>query len=491
MVQNKIKTVLFAIFLSLFTFSLLSANDLSSKYLTKADEALEAENIADAYKYINASLATEKDKLDHSKIIYLAQTIYILKLQAQLENFDDIEMVDIEQNLEKYPDIANTKIKKLLKQIELDQAAKKEALRQKERADDIRFQQEIQEAQQRNMEIQLESNENFQKSMEETTQALREQNEAAKQNQLEMKQALESGLKDMGNAFSESAKETKRSTRVIAFAVIGIALLIVLIIVIVTIFVHKGLKQQEIQQETYFKMVTALAASQQNQTNLLLGGITDLYSSNPTLRLAGSSTWQSPEALPDVTFSEEDEKALKELAVKCEELGSKIDQTTGRKNNSKNVSELVYKMSIKLGIPQGMSMLNFCAAMVYDAGLLALDSDLLTRETLSDDEKEAMKEHVNLFEKYLDFVPKKYWSVFEDAAIKHHENMDGTGYPKGLKGEEIPQIARLIRVAETYISLSSKRNYRQTMDKESAIQALREQPQFYDSQVVDVLDSIV
>ena len=54
MVQNKIKTVLFAIFLSLFTFSLLSANDLSSKYLTKADEALEAENIADAYKYINA-----------------------------------------------------------------------------------------------------------------------------------------------------------------------------------------------------------------------------------------------------------------------------------------------------------------------------------------------------------------------------------------------------------------------------------------------------
>ena len=219
MVQNKIKTVLFAIFLSLFTFSLLSANDLSSKYLTKADEALEAENIADAYKYINASLATEKDKLDHSKIIYLAQTIYILKLQAQLENFDDIEMVDIEQNLEKYPDIANTKIKKLLKQIELDQAAKKEALRQKERADDIRFQQEIQEAQQRNMEIQLESNENFQKSMEETTQALREQNEAAKQNQLEMKQALESGLKDMGNAFSESAKETKRSTRVIAFEI--------------------------------------------------------------------------------------------------------------------------------------------------------------------------------------------------------------------------------------------------------------------------------
>ena len=43
-----------------------------------------------------------------------------------------------------------------------------------------------------------------------------------------------------------------------------------------------------------------------------------------------------------------------------------------------------------------------------------------------------MKRHVELAEKHLEFVPKKYWNIFEDAAMKHHENMDGTGYPKGL-----------------------------------------------------------
>ena len=69
--------------------------------------------------------------------------------------------------------------------------------------------------------------------------------------------------------------------------------------------------------------------------------------------------------------------------------------------------------------------------------------------------------------------------------------MDGSGYPHGLKGKEIPQIARLIRVAETYVSLSSKRNYRETFDKETAIQTLKEQPQFYDPAVVNMLDSIV
>ena len=102
-----------------------------------------------------------------------------------------------------------------------------------------------------------------------------------------------------------------------------------------------------------------------------------------------------------------------------------------------------------------------------------------------------MKEHVNLAEKYLSFVPKKYWSVFEDAAMKHHENIDGTGYPKGLKGDEIPQIARLIRVAESYVSLSSRRSYRGAMDKESAVAALREQENLYDKDVVDVLEQIV
>lgn len=179
------------------------------------------------------------------------------------------------------------------------------------------------------------------------------------------------------------------------------------------------------------------------------------------------------------------------MAVKCEEIGQQIDYVSGRKNNSKNVSELVYKLSIQLGLPQGMAMLNFCAAMIYDAGFLGIDPDLLSATSLTNEEKEALKEHVNLAEKYLDFVPKKYWSVFEDAAMKHHENIDGTGYPNGLKGDEIPQIARLIRVAESYVSLSSKRSYRDAMDKESAVATLREQKNFYDEQVVDALDKIV
>jgi HD-GYP domain-containing protein (c-di-GMP phosphodiesterase class II) len=321
----------------------------------------------------------------------------------------------------------------------------------------------------------------------ESAAAIKEQAEATKQSQQEMKSALES----IGTSFNENAREQKRSTRVIAFSIIGIAILIVFIVILIMIIVRKAAKASQIQQEQYVQAFKMLAANQSQTNRLMLGGITDIYGGNPSLRIAGSSTWAPAAALPDVTFSEEDEEELKQLAGKCEEIGHQIDNVTGRKNNSKNVSELVYKLSVQLGLPQGMAMLNFCAAMIYDAGFLAIDPDLLVATQLTEEEKQAMKEHVNLAEKHLEFVPKKYWSVFEDAAMKHHENMDGTGYPNGLKGDDIPQVARLIRVAESYVSLSSKRSYRGAMDKESALDALKQQDGIYDPEVLDALDKIV
>jgi len=478
MLTNKIKKIIFALFLiSLVGGVFAATTDLSVRFLDKANEAYENDNIEEAYKYVNQALAVAKDESSKANVLYFAQTVYSVKLQKLLEAYDDMEFVDVQMNLERYPNVENSKIKKLTKQIEASLVTKEKAEAKAESEAQKKLQQE-----------------QFDKQMEalnSQAKAMREQTEATKSSQAEFKNAMESGFENIGKAFTETAKETKRSTTVIAFSIIGIAFIILVIIFLIIIVVRKGFKQQQIQQEQYVQAFKMLAANQ-NQTNrLMLGGVTDLYGMNPTLKIAGSSTWDPALALPDVEISEEDEEELKQLAIKCEEIGSKIDDVTGRKNNSKNVSELVYKLSMALGLPQGMAMLNFCAAMIYDAGFLGIDPELLNATQLNEDQKKAISEHVNLSEKHLDFVPKKYWSVFEDAAMKHHENMDGTGYPQGLKGEAIPQIARLIRVAESYVSLSSKRNYRQTMDKESAIQALREQPGIYDSAVVDVLDQIV
>lgn len=502
MLLNNCKKIIISIVFVACTVTLFAeTKDLSVRFLDKAIEAFEENNIEDAYKYVNQALAVAKDKESQANVLYFAQTVYSVKLQNLLEKYDDMAFIDIQMNLEKYPNVENTKIKKLMKQIETEQAniakaAEKAEVQAQRKIEAERFeaQQESLEAQTQAMKEQADAikqqAEDTKQSQEALKEAIIKQAEVTQTTQAEFKNALETGLKDMGNAFTESAKEQKRSTKVIAFAVIGIAIIILIVVLLIIVIVRHGLKQQKIQQEQYVQAFKMLAATQ-NQTNrIMLGGAVDLYG-HGNLRIAGTSTWAPAQALPDVTFTEEDEEELKQLAIKCEEIGQKIDSATGRKNNSKNVSEIVYKLSIQLGLPQGLAMLNFCAAMIYDAGFLGIDPDLLSSTTLTEEEKEAMKEHVNLAEKYLSFVPKKYWNVFEDAAMKHHENIDGTGYPKGLKGDEIPQIARLIRVAESYVSLSSRRSYRGAMDKESAVAALREQENLYDKDVVDVLEQIV
>jgi len=489
MLLDKLKKIIIALLVVCFTAQAFAATtDLTQRFLDKANEAYDDGNIEDAYKYVNQALAVAKDEDSQANVLYFAQSVYKQKLQNIQKKYDDMALIDIKMNLEKYPNIENTTIKKLVKQIEQDQENKEKAAQKAETAAQRKVEQERFEAQQESMEAQA-------KAMKDQAEAMQKQAEATKQGQEDFKNALESGLKDMGNtftdAFSESAKETKKSTRVIAISIIAIAVIIVLLVLLIMVIIKKAAKANQYQQEQYAQAFKMLAANQSQTNRLMLGGITDIYGGNPSLRIAGSSTWAPAAALPDVTFSEEDEEELKQLAVKCEEIGQQIDNVTGRKNNSKNVSELVYKLSIQLGLPQGMAMLNFCAAMIYDAGFLAIDPDLLVATQLTEEEKQAMKEHVNLAEKHLEFVPKKYWSVFEDAATKHHENIDGTGYPHGLKGDEIPQIARLIRVAESYVSLSSKRSYRGAMDKETAVNTLKEQPGFYDQEVVEALDKLV
>ena len=485
MLLDKLKKILITLTLVFVATSAFAVTtDLAVRFLDKANEAYEDGNIEDAYKYVNQALAVAKDEDSQASVLFFAQTVYTTKLQQLQQNYDEMALIDIQSNLEKYPNIENSKIKKIVKQIEAAQESKQREAEKAESAAQRKVEQERFEAQQSSMEAQAQA-------MKDQADAMKAQTEATKQSQQEFKDALETGLKDMGTAFTVSANETKRSTKVIAFAVIGIALIILIIVFLIIFIVKKGFKQQQVQQEQYVQAFKLLAANQSQTNRLMLGGITDLYSGNPQLRLAGQSTWAPAQALPDVTFSQEHEEELKQLALKCEDIGQQIDYATGRKNNSKNVSELVYKLSIQLGLPQGMAMLNFCSAMVYDAGFLGIDPDLLSATSLTNEEKEAMKEHVNLAEKHLEFVPKKYWSVFEDAAMKHHENIDGSGYPNGLKGDEIPQIARLIRVAESYVSLSSKRAYRDAMDKESAISVLKDQSNLYDEAVVDALDKIV
>ena len=493
---RKILIVFIALCISITAFAEIP--DLASRFLDKADSAYENGDVDGAYKYINQALALSKNE-DASNVIIFAQTVYKTKLNQIKENYDELDFIDVTSNLEQYPDVASSSIKKLVAQIEVIQTQKQEA--EKKAAEKRLHEEEAKRASEQteimrkqaedSRRLQEEANEENRRANEENRKLQEEANAAARKVNEDLKNTLSSGLQTLGDGLEKSSTETRSAINKIVWIVILIVVLILFIVLIILLIARKGFKQVEIQQEQYVQAFRVLAASQ-NQTNrIMLGGVTDLYNGeNGQLRLAGSSNWAAA-ALPDVDQTPEEMEELHELATKCEDLGSKIDQITGRKNNSKNVSELCYKIAMSLGLPKGESMLYFCAAMVYDAGFLAIDPEILSLQNLSADQRKMIQEHVNLAEKLLDFVPKKYWQTFDDAARWHHENMDGSGYPKGLKGNKIPQIARLIRVCESYISMISRRNYREIYDKETAVEKLREKPEFYDPDVIDVLETII
>ncbi len=520
MLLDKYKRIIAAFIFAFIAVSAFAADTsaLVKKQLTAAEDAMDEGDVETAYKKVNGALQMMNDETTptlRASVISEAKLIYTQKLEEILAKYDGPALSDINIMLEKYPDIKNTKINKLLGQIEEEQkiavenqrkaelAATEAAAQKRHNEEQQSMRQQTQALEKQNealtkqheaMEKQAESNAELAESMKTQAVELAKSNENSEKNLKAIQDGfagMQDSMTDQAQAIKESSKAQTKSTTIMVFSIVGIAVLILIIVLVVIVIARRSMKLQAERQEQYMQAFRLIAENTGNTNRIMLGGATDLYGQSAPLKLAGTSTWAPAAALPDVTFTQEDEEELKQLAVKCEEIGAKIDQITNRKNNSKNVSELVYKLSMQLGLSQGNSMLNFCAAMIYDAGFLGVDPEIWNTETLSEEQKEEMHNHVNIAEKYLDFVPKKYWEVFDDASKKHHENLDGSGYPKGLKGDEIPQIARLIRVAETYVSMSSRRNYRQAMDKETAIEKLREQPGFYDSTVVDTLDQIV
>jgi putative nucleotidyltransferase with HDIG domain len=125
------------------------------------------------------------------------------------------------------------------------------------------------------------------------------------------------------------------------------------------------------------------------------------------------------------------------------------------------------------------------AALLHDTGKLAVPEHILNKPgTLTEAEFEKMKRHVDVGADILALVQFPYPVV--PIVHCHHENWDGTGYPRGVAGEAIPIGARILSVVDCFDALTSDRPYRGRMTEEAALQILRERRgRMYDPRVVD------
>ncbi len=112
-------------------------------------------------------------------------------------------------------------------------------------------------------------------------------------------------------------------------------------------------------------------------------------------------------------------------------------------------------------------------ATLHDIGKIGIDDSILNKPgKLTKKEFEKIKRHPEIGFRILSTIPD-YFEIANDV-LSHHERYDGLGYPRGLKGEEIPIKARIISVADAYDAMTSIRPYRKPLSKEEAIQEIKD-----------------
>ncbi|MEW5757284.1 MAG: HD domain-containing phosphohydrolase [Pseudomonadota bacterium] len=146
------------------------------------------------------------------------------------------------------------------------------------------------------------------------------------------------------------------------------------------------------------------------------------------------------------------------------------DQAT--KGHARRVVNYSVGIARVMGMPPKLLGTLKLAAMLHDVGMIGISDELVQRADLSDQEQgEIIKRHVDLSCQILSNI--KQLKDCMPVIRHHHEHYDGSGYPEGLQGNQIPILARVIAVADAYDALATHRAYLPKISRESAIERLK------------------
>lgn len=145
------------------------------------------------------------------------------------------------------------------------------------------------------------------------------------------------------------------------------------------------------------------------------------------------------------------------------------------------VSNLAYDVGRELGLSEEMCHELAVAGIVHDIGKIPLSGYVEGDDTLVVEEMRFVRIHAQLSYELL--KDRGYSDFILQAILYHHENMDGSGYPDNLSGEEIPYGARILRICDVYSALTSDRPYRRAFDRDTAVELMIDEIKNFDMEI--------
>ena len=213
--------------------------------------------------------------------------------------------------------------------------------------------------------------------------------------------------------------------------------------------------------------------------------------SESEVRLLAAVADIAANAIYRATLFEQNEKHVEDLTLAYDTtldgwahaLELRDQETEG---HTRRVTQMTVELAIKMGIPESELENVRRGALLHDIGKMAIpDSVLLKPGTLNEREWEIMRRHPEYAFEFLE--PIEYLHQAIDIPYCHHEKWDGSGYPRGLQGEQIPFVARIFAIVDVWDALRSNRPYRAAWSNEKTRNYILAQNQkHFDPQVLPV-----
>lgn len=233
--------------------------------------------------------------------------------------------------------------------------------------------------------------------------------------------------------------------------------------------------------ERIFQTVKFPLRDEQGRPTAVCGISNDVTSQREALRLRDELTAAQQQAIDELRLSRQEtvESLSKAIELHDFSTGEHVDR----------MAKIASYLATRLGLdPERVDLLRVAAPM-HDVGKIATSEEILRKPgRLTPEEREEMQRHTEVGHEILADSESELLRLAATIALTHHERYDGTGYPRGLRGEEIPLEGRITAVADVFDALLSDRCYRSALTADEAIEILKEgRGTQFDPQIVDHL----